>query len=179
MRQPLPGLLLVVSLLLGLPPLSGAAAPPLLLREPTLSRTQIVFNYAGDLWIVSREGGAGSGGDALPWHFRKAGLGPLVGKRTWGGLVGIGGYPELLDGGGVTAPRAAIYGLDGQWEVENHGVAPDYDVDLEPAAYRQGHDTQLEKAIEVILQLLKERPPREHPRPPYPNYHEHDGLGKS
>jgi tricorn protease len=122
---------------------------------------------------------AGSGGDALPWYFRKAELGPLVGKRTWGGLVGIGGYPELLDGGGVTAPRAAIYGLDGQWEVENHGVAPDYDVDLEPAAYRQGHDTQLEKAIEVILQLLKERPPREHPRPPYPNYHEHDGLGKS
>jgi tricorn protease len=122
---------------------------------------------------------AGSGGDALPWYFRKAELGPLVGKRTWGGLVGIGGYPELLDGGGVTAPRAAIYGLDGQWEVENHGVAPDYDVDLEPAAYRQGHDTQLEKAIEVILQLLKERSPREHPRPPYPNYHEHDGLGKS
>ncbi len=121
---------------------------------------------------------SGSGGDALPWYFRKAGLGPLVGKRTWGGLVGIGGYPDLIDGGSVTAPRIAIYGLDGHWEVENHGVAPDVDVDLDPAAYRQGHDTQLEKAVAVVIQLLAEHPPQEHPRPPYPNYHQHDGLGR-
>ena len=121
---------------------------------------------------------AGSGGDALPWYFRKAGLGPLVGKKTWGGLVGIGGYPELLDGGGVTAPRAAIYGLNGEWEVENRGVAPDHEVDLEPAAFRQGKDAQLEKAIEVVMQQLKEHPPAEHPRPPYPNYHKADGLGR-
>jgi tricorn protease len=79
----------------------------------------------------------------------------------------------------VTAPRAAIYGLDGQWEVENHGVAPDFDVELEPAAYREGRDTQLEKAIEVITRLLEERPLEEHPRPPYPDYHESDGLGES
>ena len=65
---------------------------------------------------------SGSGGDALPWYFRKAGIGPLIGKKTWGGLVGIGGYPELIDGGHVTAPRAAIYGLNGEWEVENHGI---------------------------------------------------------
>ncbi len=121
---------------------------------------------------------AGSGGDALPWYFRKAGLGPLVGKRTWGGLVGIGGYPELLDGGSVTAPRAAIYGLTGEWEVENHGVAPDYDVELDPAAFRQGHDAQLEKAIEVVMQQLKEHPLPDHPRPAYPNYHKGDGLGR-
>jgi tricorn protease len=120
---------------------------------------------------------SGSGGDALPWYFRKAGLGPLVGKRTWGGLVGIGGYPELLDGGRVTAPRAAIYGLKGEWEVENHGIAPDYEVDLDPAAYRQGHDAQLDKAIEVVMQQLKEHPLPEFKRPPYPNYHEKDGLG--
>lgn len=94
---------------------------------------------------------SGSGGDALPWYFRKAGLGPLIGKKTWGGLVGIGGYPELIDGGRVTAPRAALYGLNGQWEVENHGVAPDVEVDLDPAAYRQGHDAQLDKAIEVVM----------------------------
>jgi len=91
--------------------------------------------------------------------------------------VGIGGYPELLDGGGVTAPRAAIYGLNGEWEVENHGIAPDVEVDLDPAAYRSGHDSQLEKAIEVVLQLMKEHPPQQHPRPPYPNYHTKDGLG--
>jgi len=120
---------------------------------------------------------SGSGGDALPWYFRKAGLGPLVGKKTWGGLVGIGGYPQLLDGGSVTAPRAAIYGLKGEWEVENVGVAPDYDVELDPAAYRNGHDAQLDKAIEVVMQQLKEHPLPEFKRPEYPNYHEKDGLG--
>jgi tricorn protease len=120
---------------------------------------------------------SGSGGDALPWYFRKAGLGPLVGKRTWGGLVGIGGYPVLIDGGTVTAPRAAIYGLNGEWEVENHGIPPDVDVELDPATWRQGHDAQLEKAIEVVMQELKEHPQPEIKRPPYPNYHEHDDLG--
>jgi len=120
---------------------------------------------------------SGSGGDALPWYFRKAGLGPLIGKRTWGGLVGIGGYPELIDGGRVTAPRAAIYGLNGQWEVENVGVAPDIEVDLDPAAYRNGHDAQLDKAIEVVTQQLKEHPLPKYERPAYPNYHEKDGLG--
>ena len=120
---------------------------------------------------------SGSGGDALPWYFRKAALGPLVGKKTWGGLVGIGGYPELLDGGHVTAPRAAIYGLKGEWEVENVGVAPDIEVDLDPAAYRNGHDAQLDKAIEVVMQQLKEHPLPQYQRPAYPNYHEKDGLG--
>jgi tricorn protease len=122
---------------------------------------------------------SGSGGDALPWYFRKAGLGPLIGTRTWGGLVGIGGYPELLDGGRVTAPRAALYGLNGEWEVENHGVAPDYEVDLDPAAYRQGHDAQLDKAIDVVMQQLKEHPLPQFKRPAYPNYHEHDDLGSN
>jgi tricorn protease len=120
---------------------------------------------------------SGSGGDALPWYFRKAGIGQLIGKKTWGGLVGIGGYPELIDGGHVTAPRAAIYGLNGDWEVENHGVAPDVEVDFDPAAFRQGRDAQLEKAIEVVMQQLKEHPLPQIKRPPYPNYHEHDDLG--
>ena len=120
---------------------------------------------------------SGSGGDALPWYFRKAGIGPLVGKKTWGGLVGIGGYPELIDGGHVTAPRAGIYGLNGDWEVENHGIAPDVEVDLEPAAWRQGRDSQLEKAIEVVMQQLKEHPLPEIKRPPFPNYHKNDDLG--
>ncbi len=120
---------------------------------------------------------AGSGGDAMPWYFRRAGVGPLIGKRTWGGLVGIYGYPELIDGGRVTAPRVAIYGLKGDWEVENHGIAPDYDVDLDPAAVRQGHDPQLEKAVEIVMQELKQHPLPQYKRPAYPNYHANDGLG--
>ena len=75
--------------------------------------------YGPKVMIVNQI--AGSGGDALPWYFRKAGLGPLVGVRTWGGLVGIGGYPPLMDGGRVTAPRWALYGTPGEWEVENDG----------------------------------------------------------
>jgi tricorn protease len=130
--------------------------------------------YGPKVMIINEE--AGSGGDALPWYFRKAGTGPLVGKNTWGGLIGIGGYPELLDGGRVTAPRFALYGLKGDWEVENHGIAPDYDVDYDPAALRQGHDPQLEKAVEVVMQLLKEHPTPEYKRPQYPNYHKNDAL---
>jgi tricorn protease len=116
---------------------------------------------------------AGSGGDAMPWYFRQAGIGPLVGMRTWGGLVGIGGYPTLMDGGRVTAPRWAIYGLHGQWEVENHGIAPDVEVEMDPKLVREGRDPQLEKAVEVVLELLKKNPPAKYPRPPYPDYHQH------
>ncbi|HZT57734.1 MAG TPA: PDZ domain-containing protein [Pyrinomonadaceae bacterium] len=114
---------------------------------------------------------AGSGGDALPWYFRKANLGPLVGKKTWGGLVGIYDYPELMDGGQITAPRIAIYGLKGEWEVENHGIAPDVEVEYDPKLVRQGHDPQLEKAVEVALDLLARNPPQQFKKPVYPNYH--------
>jgi len=115
---------------------------------------------------------AGSGGDALPWMFRQDKLGPLVGTRTWGGLVGISGYPSLLDGGGVTAPRAAIYGLHGEWEVENHGIAPDIEVENDPASVAAGHDAQLEKAVQVTLDALKKNPVVIPDHPPYPNYHQ-------
>ena len=114
---------------------------------------------------------SGSGGDALPWMFRQDKLGPLVGTRTWGGLVGIGGYPSLLDGGGVTAPRAAIYGLHGEWEVENHGISPDIEIENDPASVAAGHDAQLEKAVEVTLETLRKNPVLIPDHPPYPNYH--------
>jgi tricorn protease len=113
---------------------------------------------------------SGSGGDALPWIFRKAGLGPIVGVRTWGGLVGIGGYPPLLDGGSVTAPRWGLYGTKGEWEVENIGITPDIEVEQDPALVRQGRDPQLEKAVEAVLESLKADPPVELKRPPYPDY---------
>ena len=112
---------------------------------------------------------AGSGGDALPQFFRRRGLGKLVGKRTWGGLVGIYDYPELMDGGFVTAPRLAIVSPDGQWEVENEGVAPDVEVEMTPNLVIAGHDPQLEKAVELILAELETHPPRKAARPASPN----------
>jgi len=114
---------------------------------------------------------AGSGGDFMPWAFRKARIGPLIGKRTWGGLVGIFGYPPLIDGGRVTAPNLAFYNTEGQWEVENVGVPPDIEIEFDPSAWRAGRDTQLERAVEVCLELLKKSPPPRPTRPAYPNYH--------
>ncbi|MVN76172.1 protease [Hymenobacter sp. HMF4947] len=100
---------------------------------------------------------AGSGGDALPAFFRRRGLGTIVGKRTWGGLVGISGYPVLLDGGAVTSPSFGIYSPDGKWEIENQGVPPDIEVDVLPAATQNGADPQLAKAVEVILSDLQKK----------------------
>jgi tricorn protease len=115
---------------------------------------------------------SGSGGDALPWLFKQAKLGPLVGKRTWGGLVGIGPIPTLMDGGQVTSPSVAFFSPKGEWDVENHGVDPDYDVDQDPKLVSEGHDPQLEKAVSLALDELKKNPPPPTPEhPEYPNYH--------
>jgi len=114
---------------------------------------------------------AGSGGDALPWMFRELGIGPLIGTRTWGGLIGIGGYPPLMDGGAITAPRWGLFNpKTGEFDVENKGVAPDMEVDFDPALWRQGHDPQLEKAVSVTLATLKEHPVKPVKRPKYPIY---------
>ncbi len=114
---------------------------------------------------------AGSGGDAMPWLFRQRGIGPLIGKRTWGGLVGIVGFPSLIDGGLVTAPDLAFYNLKGEWDVENHGVAPDIEVEYDPATVRAGHDPQLEKAVQVVMAELEKHPTPQYHQPPFPNYH--------
>jgi len=89
--------------------------------------------------------------------------------RTWGGLVGIYDYPALMDGGRVTAPRMAIYSPDGEWEVENEGVAPDIEVEMTPKLVIEGRDPQLEKAVEVVLEELKRHPVKKVPHPPYAN----------
>jgi tricorn protease len=111
-----------------------------------------------------------SGGDMMPWFFRHVGLGPLVGERTYGGLVAIYDYPILIGGGSVTAPRLAFFNTDGKWDVENHGVPQDAEVELDPKGWRQGHDTQLERAIEIVMEELKKNPPKEPVVPPFPNY---------
>jgi len=114
---------------------------------------------------------AGSGGDAMPWLFRKSGIGPLVGMRTWGGLVGhYGGPGDLIDGGNIGTPDLAFYNLEGSWDIENHGVSPDYEVEMDPKLVRQGHDPQLEKGVEVALDRLKKNPVNYGTRPSYPNY---------
>jgi tricorn protease len=113
---------------------------------------------------------SGSGGDALPWLFRQSKLGPLVGKRTWGGLVGIGEIPVLMDGGHVTSPSVAFFSPQGEWDVENHGVEPDYPVEQDPKAVSEGHDPQLETAVALALRELKEHPPSTPARPAYPDY---------
>ncbi|MFY9621512.1 MAG: PDZ domain-containing protein [Pyrinomonadaceae bacterium] len=122
---------------------------------------------------------AGSGGDYMPWMFRRHGIGPLIGKRTWGGLVGIGGYPVLIDGGSVTAPHFAFYSPEGEWEVENRGVSPDIEVEMDPKAWREGRDPQLERAVEVVMTALQKNPPSKVKRPAYPNYHKPRPMVKS
>jgi len=113
---------------------------------------------------------AGSGGDMMPWMFHHSKVGTLVGKRTWGGLVGLSAYPTLMDGGTVTAPNYGFFNPDGQWDVENKGTSPDIEVDMDPKLVHEGHDPQLEKAVQVALQQLKEHPVPEPHRPVYPNY---------
>ncbi|MBX6365474.1 MAG: PD40 domain-containing protein, partial [Gemmatimonadetes bacterium] len=120
--------------------------------------------------VMLINGWSGSGGDAFPFYFRQAGLGPLIGKRTWGGLIGISGVPPLVDGGYLTVPTFAIYSTDGQWIIENDGVHPDIEVEDDPAQLAKGVDPQLEAAIAEVLKELKEKPPiRPHrPGPPPP-----------
>jgi tricorn protease len=155
---------------LGQKALSGAIARD---GEPVHDPVGAIFGPKA--MIINQS--AGSGGDAMPWYFRKANLGTLVGVRTWGGLVGIGGYPVLIDGGRVTAPRYAIYGLNGEWEVEGHGIPPDVEVEELPKDVAAGRDPQLERAVAIVLEQLKQHPVPTPAVPPYPNYHQHDDVG--
>jgi tricorn protease len=111
---------------------------------------------------------AGSGGDLLPWMFRKFELGTIVGKRTWGGLVGTLGFPDLMDGGGITAPNLAFWTADDDWAVENIGVPPDIEVEQTPSEVIAGHDPQLERALELIMEQLEASPPETPKRPAFP-----------
>jgi tricorn protease len=114
--------------------------------------------------VMLMNGWSGSGGDAFPDFFRKKGLGPLIGTRTWGGLIGISGMPNLIDGGNITAPSFRMYNQDGNWFKEGHGVDPDIAVDEDLGAMAKGIDVQLERGITEIKAALKDKgytPPKQ------------------
>jgi len=119
-------------------------------------------------------GSAGSGGDAFPDYFRAAGLGKLVGRRTWGGLVGLSGNPNLIDGGVISIPTFGYFEQDGTWGIEGHGVEPDIEVMDDPGLMVDGGDPQLDAAIELMLRELEERPHRQPQRPAPPD---RSGMG--
>jgi len=111
---------------------------------------------------------AGSGGDLLPYMFRAKELGPLVGTKTWGGLVGTWDTPPFIDGGRMVAPRGGFYDAEGNWAVEGEGVAPDIEVDMDPELVLKGHDPQLEAAVKEALRLLEANPFEMKPEPAAP-----------
>jgi len=123
-----------------------------------------MMGMPGPKVLVTNES-AGSGGDALAYYFRAAGLGPLVGTRTWGGLVGTIGVPSVIDGGGITAPDLAFYSPQGKWSIENEGVAPDVEVENTPSDVIRGHDPQLERAVAEALTRLTQHPVQRVGRP--------------
>jgi tricorn protease len=114
---------------------------------------------------------AGSGGDLMPYMFKRRKIGPLVGKRTWGGLVHTADTPPFIDGGSMIAPRGGFFTRDGKWAVENEGVGPDIDVENWPKDVIAGKDPQLERAVEEAMKMLKANPPqRMTTEPPPPTW---------
>jgi len=113
-------------------------------------------------------GWSGSGGDAFPWLFKKTGLGPLIGERTWGGLIGMTGAPALIDGGRITVPTFSIYDTAGEWIIEGYGVEPDLPVVADPTQLAAGTDPQLERAITEVQKALEANPNGSPKKPAYP-----------
>ncbi len=122
--------------------------------------------YGPKVMLIDQD--AGSGGDFLPYSFKRMQIGPLIGKRTWGGLIGISANPRLIDGGFLTVPFFRFFDPDGNWSIENEGVAPDIDVSLDPIATNRGRDTQLERAIKEVNDRLERHEPLRREAPPYP-----------
>jgi tricorn protease len=135
-------------------------------REVEPFSTPTFFHNGPKVTLIN--GQAGSGGDAFPFYFRKMGLGPLIGTRTWGGLAGLNFTPPLLDGGSLSAPSFRFFTTEGQWAVENEGVAPDIEVIDRPEEVAKGHDPSLERAIAWLLDELQKNPPKKIPVPTPP-----------
>ena len=117
--------------------------------------------------VMLANGWSGSGGDCFPFLFQQKKLGPVIGTRTWGGLIGMTGCPPLSDGGKVTVPTFAIYDTTGKWIIEGTGVKPDIEVLDDPALIAKGADPQLERGIQEILDLLVKNPPVRPAKPAY------------
>lgn len=133
------------------------------LRDGAESTSPAAGIYGPKVMIINES--AGSGGDALPYYYHLRKIGPLVGTRTWGGLVGTLGVPQTIDGGGITAPALAFYDLSGKWAVENEGIKPDVEVEYTAADVIKGHDPQLERAVAEAMKLLEQNPVKRVPRP--------------
>ncbi|GAB4198620.1 MAG: S41 family peptidase [Wenzhouxiangellaceae bacterium] len=124
-----------------------------------MDREGLIFNtpagavHGPKVMLIDQD--AGSGGDFLPYSFRHYGTGKLIGTRTWGGLIGISYNPDLIDGGRVSVPFFRFFNADGKWTIENEGVAPDIEVELDPIATNNGRDTQLERAIDEVMAQLE------------------------
>jgi len=129
--------------------------------------TPIAGIYGPKVMLINER--AGSGGDLLPYLFRRMEIGPLVGTRTWGGLVGTWDTPPFIDGGRMVAPRGGFYDVEGEWAVEGEGVAPDIEVIQDPKALANGEDPQLERAVKEAMQLLKTQEVKLQPEPPAPD----------
>jgi tricorn protease len=145
-------------------PLQGWWSP----RYGAIYRTPAAQIFGPKVMIINEF--AGSGGDMMPWMFHYTKTGTLIGKRTWGGLVGVSQYPTLMDGGNVTSPNFGFFNPEGQWDVENKGVKPDVEIELEPKAVAEGHDPQLERAVAIAMEQMKTHPVPQPKRPAYPNY---------
>jgi tricorn protease len=113
-------------------------------------------------------GWSGSGGDCFPFYFQQAKLGPVIGTRTWGGLIGITGTPALIDDGRITVPTFGIYNTKGEWIIEGFGVEPDINIVDDPSLMAKGRDPQLERAVSEVLNSLKKTPPATTKKPKYP-----------
>jgi tricorn protease len=133
------------------------------------SGTQILSTPAGGVYgpkVMLIDQDAGSGGDFLPYAFKRQGIGKLIGKTTWGGLIGISANRPLIDGGSHTVPHFRFFTPEHEWRIENEGTAPDIDVELDPTKVNQGVDTQLEAAVNEVLEQLKSYKPIRHEQPP-------------
>lgn len=138
-------------------------------RDGLIFDTPAAAIYGPKVMLIDQD--AGSGGDFFPYGFRRLGLGKLIGTRTWGGLIGIYANPPLIDGGTLTVPFFRFFTPDGQWRVENEGVAPDVEVALDPVAVNEGRDPQLDAALAQALEELKTaKPIPQKSAPPYPTH---------
>lgn len=130
-------------------------------------QTPTIANFGPKAMLIN--GWSGSGGDAFPYFFREKKLGPLIGTRTWGGLIGYTGVPPLIDGGEITVPSFRMYNPEGKWFPEGHGVDPDIRVVNDPTSMARGEDPQLDAAIKEVMKALKEHPFVHPHHPPYPD----------